>query len=746
MHQIFYDDSGIMRIEGEFTPHINLENINDEYIYQIDYISNLLEFTYYEDNVEHELDSRTVERYWRISRNEDDWSAWLPLESGENFSCNFNVSPKKQHFVQIKWVRTGTKVDGRITLNSFDLTGNWQRQITDGTAVIKMDEVGQSFFLKAEEVYKVFNISGYQLITTGITPNRNIDVQYRFSQDSGRTWTVWEPLTTANITTVKFSPIRFFEIEYKITRIGTDVDGDIRIYGLNLEGEFQNVSKDYFKTNLMGIRECCPSCSNIPLTADACACLEAGGILNGNVAGGDQNLELNDNCTLPDSYNAPLTDSEKANLFKPYELDKAVTFYNSVSNSTNEVFGHEVTYFVTAPDTNGIDHSFHEYQLYNVICDENIKVSVDKNQFPDNQVTFNQFDLSLFETFEIHITKDSFKQAFGVDKRPSKEDFLFFCNLNRMFQVEHAQPFKDFNNSAVYYKVILKKYNKKASVKAGDTTIGDRIAQLTKNSTLDELMGAEQLQDKQKVANKDEHRTLSQDVIRYSFNASIVKELIDNASIVINKYSYDLSSVEYGEEAIRYKKVDKQVKVSDNRAYMAWFRVNNYAENETYNFITNYDIDNNNGYILDLVNGEFAFTFNTTSYTMPVANLSDGVWYCYLINVDQRQRKVSQYLYKRNVEDDEQYKASRLHNSDLKLVTSQTETFVIDEFEFNRDIDIIINASDMSLTNIRLFNDVIPEDKHNKVLNQNIIRDSHFLILADNSNKRVDLPNVHPYN
>lgn len=741
MHQIFYDDSGIMRIEAEFVPHVNLENINDEYIYQIDYICNLLEFTYYEDNVEHELDTRGVERYWRISRDEENWSDWLPLASGENFSCNFDVSPKKQHFVQIKWVRTGTKTDGHITINSFELTGNWQRQITDGTAVIQMNEVGQSFFLKPEEIYKVFRLDDYELIATGLGPNTTLDVDYRISQDSGRTWSAWEPLTTANISTVKFSPIRFFQIEYKLTRTGSNVDGHINIYGLNLVGEFQNVSQDYLKTNLMGIRECCPNCSNIPLSADACACLESGGN-----NGSEQNLETNDNCALPDSYNEPLTDQEKANLFKPYELNKAVDFYNKVSNSTNEIFGHQVTYFVTSPDSNGIDHSFHEYQLYNVICEDDIKVSVDKNQFPDNQITFNQFDLSLFETFEIHITKDSFKQAFGVDKRPSKEDFLFFCNLNRMFQVEHAQPFKDFNNSSVYYKVILKKFNKKASVKAGDTTIQDRIAALTKNSTLDELMGAEQKQDKQKVANKDEQRTLSQDAIRYSFNAKVVKELIDNSSLVINKYSYDLSTVEYGKEAIRYKKVDKQVKVSDNRAYMAWFRVNNYAENEIFNFITNYDIDNNNGYLLDLVNGEFVFTFNTTSYTMPVDNISDGVWYCYLINVDQRQRKVSQYLYKRNVADNEQHKAGRLHSSELSLVTSQTEDFSIDEFEFNRDIDIIINASDMSLTNIRLFNDVIPEDKHNKVLNQNLIRDSHFLILADNSNKRVDLPNVHPYN
>ncbi len=68
----------------------------------------------------------------------------------------------------------------------------------------------------------------------------------------------------------------------------------------------------------------------------------------------------------------------------------------------------------------------------------------------------NQFDLSLFDSFEVHIPKDTFKSVFGVEKRPSKEDFLWFCEVNRMYQVEHAQQFRNFNNSALYYKVMLK--------------------------------------------------------------------------------------------------------------------------------------------------------------------------------------------------------------------------------------------------------------------------------------------------
>jgi hypothetical protein len=41
-----------------------------------------------------------------------------------------------------------------------------------------------------------------------------------------------------------------------------------------------------------------------------------------------------------------------------------------------------------------------------------------------------------------------------------------------------------------------------------------------------------------------------------------------------------------------------------------------------------------------------------------------------------------------------------------------------------------------------MFIDIIPEDQHNKILNQAIIRDdSKYLLFADNANQRLILPN-----
>jgi hypothetical protein len=62
------------------------------------------------------------------------------------------------------------------------------------------------------------------------------------------------------------------------------------------------------------------------------------------------------------------------------------------------------------------------------------------------------------------------------------------------------------------------------------------------------------------------------------------------------------------------------------------------------------------------------------------------------------------------------------------------------------NINAEILLSDKKMTNIRLFNDVIPESEHNKQLNQYIVADdSKFLIFADNANLKLTLPNF-PFN
>ena len=654
------------------------------------------------------------------------------------------LSSEVDYQLELKWVRTGTNIDGLIAIHAFHLEGLWQRNvIVNPVANLTEDNARDPIYIRPGDTFKVFRLDDAEIIVSGETPDRRVTVEYRISQDNWRTSTEWEELTTANISTAmakhKISPIRFFWIEYRAFRSGTDYTGNVKLQDINLVGDFQNVSEDYTKTNLMGIRECCQGGNS----TNHLGYYEGSGIpgfVKPDPNAIPTNGTQNDEDCLPPNLANPLGSQELANLWDPYNLNKATDLYNSLSNSTNEMFGWEVTYFLTDADRKGSDPMFNEHQLKNVVDENTIKISVDQNQFPDNQITFNQFDLSLFETFEVHITKDVFKRAFGVDQRPTKDDFMHFCELNRMYQIEHAQPYRDFNNAAVYYKVILKKYNQKASVQPANETIANRIEQLTKNTTLDELFGLEIQAEKEKVANKDQHSTLTDDRVRHEFSAEIVRELISNASIVINKYHYDLTKIAPDDVAIRYSKVDSYVRESDNRAYSAWFKIPEYVVNERHNFIQNHD--GTKGYKVDLFNGGFHTTFNNAVYSMPV-NISDDTWYCFIVNINQRQRKIEQFLYKRDVTNESE--AGRLKTSKLKLVKSHSADFTIGEFEFDDVQDIIITGSAMKITNIRIYNDVVDEGSHTKILNQNILRDADYLILADNSNKRVNLPN-YPYN
>lgn len=724
---------------SDATPYFNA--VGDEYVLSfinLQNVSKIVSFTYSAINT---TDSRYLTTYYRISRDSNAWTEWMELKT--NIIGFPQINTKDPLFLDVKWVRTGSSTISDVRLYSYEINGEIERNETDGEATINL-QPGNNIIVSPPFIYKVFKITDTEIISRGDISG--VEILYRFSQDTGRTWSQWEPFTRENMTTVRINPIRFFQIEYSIKNNSSTA---VKIYDINLIGDFQNVTQDYYKTNLYGIRECCTS----NLTG-------VGGYetdMNGNPV-----LDQNGNpipavnptdglskagCATPNQFK-PMTADEKAKLFNPYQQSQAMNLLNKLSNDAQQVFGFRVEYFVTDPDKKGIDTTLHEYQLFNIVCSKEIKVSVEGNNFPDSQIVMNQFDLNLFETMEVHITKENFKLAFGPHRRPSKEDFLWFCDVNRMYQVDHAQQFRGFNNSAVYYKLILKKYSQKANVQAGNQQIQDKLKQLTKNSTIDELFGIENTQDKAAVANKDQFKPLTKDPIRLDYSATIDKELIENSSTVISKSHYDLSSVAFGTSAVTYKNLDSVIKVSDNIGFFVWFNINNYVVNEEYSFFNYYDETNSLGWKTSLMNDSISVTLNSSTYSFNLTGataantvgLDEETWYCYVLNIDQRQRKMTQYIYKRDVDMEED--APNLVSTVLRQVYEYEQDMTPIEYELeNTPAEIL--GSDMKLTNVRLFIDVIPKDQHNKILNQYIIRDdSQFMVFADNATTRLYLPNM----
>lgn len=717
-----WDSGATNSTDIDYTPYF--DSVDQELVISTISLELVEKFTTFTFSAEGIINTRYLETYYRISRNGVSWTEWLELNEEINNFPPFD--PLDLMRIDVKFVRKGTKTNGSIRLLSFGLDGLLYRGENDGTFIIP--SYGKKI-IRAPYVYKIFRIDDIEIIS----PNdlSNIDIKYRFSQDNTRTWSNWEPLTMENISTVRINPIRFFHIEYLVENLSSS---PIKITDINLIGDFQNVSKDYLKTNLYGIRECCQS--------------SLVGGLESSMLGGD-------NCQLEGL--PQLTDENKEQLYNPYQQTQAMDLLNKLSTDAVAMFGHKIKYFATDPDGKGIDHTLNEFQLYNIVCAEEIKATVDNNQFPDNQIAMNTFDLALFDSFEIQITKQDFKKAFGVQRRPSKEDIIWFCDINRIFIVDHAQQFRNFNNAAVYYKVILKKYNNRANVAAGSQAIEDAIKQLTKNTTIDELFGVEVKQDKDAVANKKEQQTLTKDPIRLEFSAEIIKELIENSSTVISKQHYDFSNLltdgfitlTQSVPAVTYKNVPSQLKVSDNIGYMVWFRINNYIEDESINLFELYDSINSLGWKVNLVNDSMNLTLNSSTYSFDfgtggVDALLEDVWYCYVLNVDQRQRNIKQWIYKRDVDDDDEDIARDLNSTKLRLL--YTESMDMEPIEYELEgVDGRIMSSDIKATNIRLFRDIIPENQHNSILNQYIIGDdAKFMVFADNANTRIILENF-PY-
>jgi hypothetical protein len=676
-------------------------------------------------------DNRYLLQYYRVSRDGVLWTEWLDLtKTIMNFP---EVDPLDPLYVDIKWVRKGASTFGAIKLLEYKIEGQLERPLVNEEEGVASVGAGSVKVIKPPFIYKIFKITDIETISSTGIPIDCI-IKYRYSQDNSRTWSNWETFNKGNMTTVRINPIRFFQIEYLIEN---NSSSNVVIEDINLIGDFQNVTLDSRKTNLYGIRECCQS--NLSGAYDENGYFIPNSNLNQN--GGASCDTSNSGSSLPQ-----MTTDEKAQLYNPYAQNGALNLLNKLSNDAQQVFGHQVIYFVVDPDKGGIDTTLHEYQLYNVACKGDLKISVEGNNFPDSQIIMNQFDLNLFQTMEVHITKQQFKEVFGVQRRPAKEDFLYFCNLNRMYQVDHAQQFRGFNNNSVYYKLILKKFNNAANIKYASEDIKNTVKELTKNSTIDELFGIENNQDKLSIANKQQFTPLTRDPIRLSYSAQIEKELIENSSTIIAKAYYDLASVTPLTEAVTYLNLDALSNETDNTSFFAWFNINNYIQDEVYNLFDYYNNVDSLGYKINLINDDIILNMNSYTYSfhltgVPTNNtvaLNEETWYCYLLNIDQRNSKVTHYIYKRDVDDEDD--AGNLSQTILQLVYKYEHDIIPIQFEAER-FNPRIFGSDMKITNIRLFADIIPENVHHKILNQYIIGDdSKYLIFADNATTRLYLP------
>lgn len=737
-------------------------------------------FTGFSDNVVPN-DNNILRKFkYKLCEN---WSELIDISelSGITFNENCHFSLELYYF----FVNEGNLSAPAVTISNVAIETVYNIEKTSG--VVTITENDKPIILEPTDIYKIFDLSDFQASVGGLVDENDLDIKFRITQDGGYTFTKWTPLSKENLSVARkdINELRFAKVQYLITK-NSSSSTPVVVYDIMLIGDFQNVSANYLKTNRYGLRQDC---------ATKLSEANSSSTIGNNLANNGETNGLS--CYTSGSNSSTLSgltsfNSDNSGLWNPYKQSPEISnFYNFLANQTNSIFGWDVEYFKTDPDGNGIDTQIHEYGLFNVYKKATIKIIVPENQFPDNTIQLNVFNLDLFDTFEINILKDVFKAQFGIEERPATKDFLFFCITNRLYTVKHAQVFKDIMHTGIYYKVILEKYEERANILIRDNASKNTIETLTDNTTIDELFGFENKQDEQKIANKDQTYPKSFDKIRQSISSkvSIINEPIYNGEVDYIKYYYNFNKV-IDQKAVEYKNVDNNFLLSDNRNFISWFKFNSYFDdntsvnkrifdnynikNKNYVLLDNYDETNNIGYRYFYNNKNINFILNNNSYVLETPNLLTNIWYGVFINLDQRQRTLDMRIYKRLTDvyvvmfHPDSYQRLDIISTDITGITSaMTDGFkpvanleygstAVSEFniiyqktfsnieiqEFNHDVSIKLIGSDISYSNLRIFNDIIEEENINNILNQNIIKDAGKLIIADNANRKIYTNNI----
>lgn len=684
------------------------------------------------------------------------------LTNDIRFSINKNIIPSKGDNIYINPLIQGIKLQGkeeltvtykqitlpnnyikRIYIKELELFANQWIETVSSEPLFCLNNVGDQKIFKPPVLLKLYNIDSFKVEVDGKCStawNTCLDIKFRYSFNSRKWDTVWIPLTLSNLKCIKPNPLNFFYIEFLFTKTCDNMGKPICISDIVINGNIQNVSNDYEKLNRFGLRSDCNYGISLDDNSDACP----------------TSCDTN----IPHDWFAEETNCNPSTLFNPYDMTQIVAFNEKMANDVNSIFGWEIDYYKVSANELGIDKVLHEYGTFDTVDKQKLKILIPDNKFPEDMISFNRFDMSLFDSFEIHITKKEFYSKFGVGTRPAQNDFLFICQINKYYKVSHAQSFRDFMNSAVYFKVTLDKKQDDTHIDNGTYT--DSLNDLIQNNQLDNLLGKTVQENINKVINDPTLQNLTEldstntkfkyddnvqilankgvdkdkimdyrkpDPIYNQINVSIIEKDLENGSTVISRSYYDLST-KINDNAIIYGNLDTIIDDCIDKSFLCWFSIPKYQSGMIYNFIDNLNPITNIGYKIIFVDGKFKIYFNDQLFTVDVS-VSLGNWYGLIINFKQKEHRFELYLYKRK---------GNCTTNDLELVNFYENNLVPISYN-DSNILMKINGSYMYLTNIRIFNEIINIESHSLVLSQYIIKNTDYLILGDNCDKIIKTKN-----
>jgi hypothetical protein len=241
--------------------------------------------------------------------------------------------------------------------------------------------------------------------------------------------------------------------------------------------------------------------------------------------------------------------------FRPYNVDSAIGMFQELSFFTNQLYGHQVVYFRTLPESDSGDYVFKEWTLYKNIDRKCIKVMVKDNAFPDNMPKFTDFGIDFQLPFEVELDHKYFQSIFGVNSEPRKRDFLYFPLLNRMFEIQGSYLHRGFMMAPTFWKIQLKKYNPNIDMLLTDDTrtfldnVITNAEQLFGEEVKKDIKDATMPEQYQKItttfdsARKALHPDLIQRPLKYTYNfAPLIENYYDLSAILPSDLTINLTS------------------------------------------------------------------------------------------------------------------------------------------------------------------------------------------------------------
>lgn len=426
--------------------------------------------------------------------------------------------------------------------------------------------------------------------------------------------------------------------------------------------------------------------------------------------------------------------------FNPYAINQGINLYHDLSKMVNLTFGFEVQYVRVAPKQRGRDIILGEYTVFgdpNVKC---IKVLVPNNEFPDAKPTFNQFGVDFEVPFEVHIDKPYWDSLFGKNTMPQQYDVILFPIMNRLYEVQSTYTFRDFMYQPLYYKLALVKYQNRAFRDLGED-IQSSIDDMAVNP--DTLFHEEFIEERERVTKPMQYLTITpdNDPARSNVNRQLEIKRYDlyNNWVLLSQNYYDLESLYYLQgptTAVAYRQT-YNMQAGANISYTFWFTVRaNTSKTSIYtrNLLNGMTISGTGVNIDAVANGAspadaIIVTINGSpeTFTLP-EQLTPDKWFALVVNVSQEFSQVGVNLW--TMQDGQ--------TAALRLVHEETHTVTVPTAQTNYQYRI--NASPVFITNVRIFNDIIPTEEQSNTLGQLIVKDSNLAILIDNAKPIFRLP------